>query len=396
LSINFPVKIVKEGLAKIAIPDPSLYTNGKRVEPAWAPVFYNPRAELSRDLSVCFLAVYLKGTDKEVILAEPLSATGVRGIRYVIEVNNIKKVFLNDIDKKAFKLIQYNVKLNKIEDKVEVGNEDASLFLLRKKFEGEIFDVIDLDPYGSSVPFLDAALKALKRRGVLGLTFTDTAVAQGVYPHKALKKYFVFAFRTPFSKELALRIFLGYVAREAAKYDLIIRPLFGFHAEYYVRFFVQIDKSGREAHRELLEKLGYIIYDKKTGLRKVLSISNILASGLEKGEVKLGPLWLESFAEQEIVEKMIKEVEKRKFRLFKKEIKILKLIRDEIKISLPFYYTVTEFAQRFKVKEPSPLRVVQKLVGEGFSASLTHFDSKGFKTTAPMEVMYNLFLGGST
>ena len=93
---------------------------------------------------------------------------------------------------------------------------------------------------------------------------------------------------------------------------------------------------------------------------------------------------------------MIKEVEKRKFRLFKKEIKILKLIRDEIKISLPFYYTVTEFAQRFKVKEPSPLRVVQKLVGEGFSASLTHFDSKGFKTTAPMEVMYNLFLGGST
>jgi tRNA (guanine26-N2/guanine27-N2)-dimethyltransferase len=41
------------------------------------------------------------------------------------------------------------------------------------------FDIIDLDPYGSVVPFLDAAITAVKEGGLLCITCTDTRVLCG-------------------------------------------------------------------------------------------------------------------------------------------------------------------------------------------------------------------------
>ena len=41
------------------------------------------------------------------------------------------------------------------------------------------FDIIDLDPYGSVVPFLDAAITSVKEGGLLCITCTDTRVLCG-------------------------------------------------------------------------------------------------------------------------------------------------------------------------------------------------------------------------
>ena len=41
------------------------------------------------------------------------------------------------------------------------------------------FDVVDLDPYGSPVPFLDAALQSVRDGGMLMVTCTDLAVLSG-------------------------------------------------------------------------------------------------------------------------------------------------------------------------------------------------------------------------
>lgn len=41
------------------------------------------------------------------------------------------------------------------------------------------FDIIDLDPYGSAVPFLDAAVHSIKEGGMLCITCTDTRVLCG-------------------------------------------------------------------------------------------------------------------------------------------------------------------------------------------------------------------------
>ena len=41
------------------------------------------------------------------------------------------------------------------------------------------FSVIDLDPYGSPTPFLDAAVQSTKEGGLMCITCTDMAVLCG-------------------------------------------------------------------------------------------------------------------------------------------------------------------------------------------------------------------------
>jgi tRNA (guanine26-N2/guanine27-N2)-dimethyltransferase len=47
-------------------------------------------------------------------------------------------------------------------------------------------DVVDLDPYGSASPFIDAAIGSIADGGLLCVTCTDLAVLAGSqYPEKA-------------------------------------------------------------------------------------------------------------------------------------------------------------------------------------------------------------------
>jgi len=51
--------------------------------------------------------------------------------------------------------------------------------------EKDKFDVVDLDPYGTAAPFLDAAVQCVADGGLLCVTCTDGAVLAGTnYPEK--------------------------------------------------------------------------------------------------------------------------------------------------------------------------------------------------------------------
>lgn len=48
-------------------------------------------------------------------------------------------------------------------------------------------DVVDLDPYGTAAPFVDAAIGCIADGGLLAVTCTDLAVLAGSqYPEKRL------------------------------------------------------------------------------------------------------------------------------------------------------------------------------------------------------------------
>lgn len=51
------------------------------------------------------------------------------------------------------------------------------------------FDVIDLDPYGSAMPFLESSLGVLKNGGLLAVNFTDMAVLCGQKHHVCSYRY---------------------------------------------------------------------------------------------------------------------------------------------------------------------------------------------------------------
>ena len=68
----------------------------------------------------------------------------------------------NDILPAASKLMKDNFELNELDPaKYLLSLQDANL-LLRDAAKTGGFDIIDLDPYGSVVPFLDAAVTSVK------------------------------------------------------------------------------------------------------------------------------------------------------------------------------------------------------------------------------------------
>src|SRR3989344_340217 len=142
------------------------------------PIFYNPVMKLNRDMSILVLNS-LNKTDMR--LALPLAASGIRGLRFLLELppSKVKELHLNDYDTDFINNIKKNMKLNKIHSrKVFLHNTDANLFLLNEKG----FDYIDIDPFGTPNPFLDSAVKRISRNGILAITATDTSALCGTYP----------------------------------------------------------------------------------------------------------------------------------------------------------------------------------------------------------------------
>lgn len=185
---NVTLNVIKEGLAEIEFPK--------------GEVFYNPVQQFNRDLSVAvlsafakdYLALKKKQHLKGFSIFEGLSATGLRSIRYALEIPEILQVTANDLDPSAVELIRKNVEKNipKSESsnpKVDITQGDANSVLHRLSEKDFIFDAIDLDPYGSAAPFIDSAVQKISNGGILCVTCTDLAVLCASHAETCFAKY---------------------------------------------------------------------------------------------------------------------------------------------------------------------------------------------------------------
>lgn len=165
-------------------------------------VFYNPVQQFNRDLSVsavtahALLSSSISSKDgssqpQGLKIFEGLSATGLRSIRYAREIPGVASVIANDLDPVAVESIQRNIQINAEDDpqilaKVRTSQGDANTVL--HGFP-ESVDVVDLDPYGSAVPFIDAAVQRVKNGGILCVTCTDLAVLCATHEETCFSKY---------------------------------------------------------------------------------------------------------------------------------------------------------------------------------------------------------------
>lgn len=187
-------------------------------------------------------------------ILDALSASGLRALRYAHEIPFLTKVTANDLLKVATKSIQRNAVHNKLVDKINVSNDDALAHMYQlivdelrrpKPSPNLKYDIIDLDPYGSAAPFLDAAVQAVRDDGgLLCVTCTDSGVwASNGYPEKCFSLYGGVPLKGWYSHEVGLRIVLHSIETAAAKYGLAIEPLLSLSIDFYCRVFVRITKS---------------------------------------------------------------------------------------------------------------------------------------------------------
>ncbi|KAL2443865.1 tRNA (guanine(26)-N(2))-dimethyltransferase [Exophiala dermatitidis] len=189
-------------------------------------------------------------------ILDALSATGLRALRYAKEIPFATNVVANDILPESVRNIELNIQHNQIQDKVHSNLGDARAFMYSKvgnEKRGQSpeyvhrFDVIDLDPYGTAAPFLDAGLQALQDGGMLCVTCTDAGVFASVgYPEKTYALYGGMPIKGPHSHEGGLRLILNAVALSAAKYGLAIEPLLSLYIDYYARLFIRVHRKQQD------------------------------------------------------------------------------------------------------------------------------------------------------
>jgi tRNA (guanine26-N2/guanine27-N2)-dimethyltransferase len=385
LSSKFATETVIEGKVKISVPKLEAFVKAPwEYAPSKAPVFYNPAMELNRDLAVLALQAYQRMVKQELLACEPLAGCGVRGIRLAAEVEGVLKVVMNDISSEAVKLADFNVKLNNLDKKIFIANEDANFLLNRYAAPRRRFDCVDIDPFGSPVPYLDSALRALRNKGLIALTATDMAPLCGVHPKACLRKYGGKPLRTEYCHELSARLLIGCLASLAAKHDIGVNPVFTYSAYNYVRSYSTVSYSAKQADKSL-QNMGYILHCFSCFHREnQKGISSPVRRDCSECGSKLqiaGPLWLGPLWDRQFCINMKNEAEGKNFRL---EATILKLISQVLaEIEAPItYYVVDKVCDKFNLPVPSLSKVMAELSKAGHLAIATHFNKKAIRTDA--------------
>ena len=329
MSKGFPTKTISEGKAKLIVP--KLDTeSGEPIQHlrSEAPVFYNPVMKTNRDTAVLALRAYQKQTDHPITVCEPMTGSGVRGVRLLLETHEIENIVLGDLSPSALRLARENAKLNNLSELVNLRELDANLLLSLHSYPRGRFDYVDIDPYGTPAPFIDQAIAATKNRGIIALTATDMAPLCGVNKRACLRKYGGVPLNGEFCHETALRLMTGAMVRQAAIYEYAATPLFSYYADHYIRAYYRIRKGARRADKQLTQ-MGYIKYC-PTCLHRETSENNMetMCKCGEKMKVG-GPLWLGELSDPMYVDEMIDDLEKLSYLVDSKAESIMNLVKGE-------------------------------------------------------------------
>jgi len=302
-------------------------------------VFYNRDMVFNRDTTI-FLLHNLKLRSA----LDALAATGVRGIRMALE--NGVDVTLNDRDYDSYRIIKENVQLNGLD--LEVLNRDANAVMIERKF-----DYVDIDPFGTPVPFIDMAVRSAR---VLGISATDTATLCG--RHERIERRYLARLTRRRNHELGVRVLLGYVARMAARFDRGIVPILSFWRGHAYRIYVRILRGAGRAKA---------------------SLQNVRIT--EYG----GPLWISDIHDFEFLrEAKVPELPS------KKDIeKYLSFWKNE---RFFLYYEIPELCSELGISQPPIQELIEKLRSAGYEAYRTHFSWQGVRTDASREEIKSTLL----
>jgi tRNA (guanine26-N2/guanine27-N2)-dimethyltransferase len=365
--------LIREGNARLYVPNPQLYKRSDGVyEPAWAPVFYNPLMRLNRHISVAGLYAWSATRGRNsLLIVDALAGTGVRGIRYTLETGVVRTCIINDASKEAYNLARTNTRINNLNTCV-VTRREANALLRALKEARRVIDFVDIDPYGSPSPFIDSAIAAVRRGGLVGLTATDIASLSGVKPSSGKRHYMATVTRNSVGREAAMRVLLGFVARVAAMRDRWIKPVISVSSRHFIRVIVEVLGGAKKASSMLDNCVGYVPL-----------CGDILWSDDCKETSLFGPIWLCDIHDNEVLHlaiRFLRSIDYRDDEDSEEAIAVLEKASREVGLNKVF--NLTSLARAAGVNTPRRDLVIECLRERGFSASATHYPGPFVRTNA--------------
>ena len=330
-------------------------------------VFYNPVMKLNRDMSLLLIKSYF---DKPITFCDPMIASGIREMRFLKTIPEMfESMTVGDISKDALEDAKKNFKNNSIsEDKVTFLHQNAI-----NTIASQFYHFIEVDPFGSPVPFLDIALQRMKHNGILSVTATDTAALCGTYPKKTLRRYGIHVKFLHCYEELGLRNLISYAQKEAAKHDKQLKVVLSYSSDHYYKVFFKV-LDGAQKALEDVKNLKYYTCDPKT--------QRIEFSEFRLSKDYLGPIYTGELCDKRLVEKMIGNLNLLEDK--KKIEKLLTLISEEIDVF--GYFNTHKLQKSFKIGSNLKFsEIMEKLQEKGFEVSKPHNNRLGIKSNCSYE-----------
>ncbi|KAM9315116.1 tRNA (guanine(26)-N(2))-dimethyltransferase isoform 1-T2 [Pholidichthys leucotaenia] len=439
--------VVKEGKAAILFPSAN-------------EVFYNPVQEFNRDLTCAVITEFVRdllaqrgvkvvvpgepermvvslsedkteadvpsdqenGAEQSAVTAavgekcehgvrvlEGLAASGLRSVRFALEVPGLQSVTANDFSTKAAALIARNAQYNGVNHLLQASCRDASMLMYEMRGKKDRYDVIDLDPYGSPASFLDAAVQAVSEGGLLCVTCTDMAVMAGNNGETCYSKYSSVSIKTKYCHEMALRIILHSLDQRAGVYQRYIQPLLSISADFYIRVFVRVFtgpatvKNSASKQALIYNCVGCGSFHLQRMGRRISNGQHMKYSaatgppvGPECGYCGQrhqmgGPIWAEPIHNMEFVQKVLTSVSGNpsRFGTSKRIEGMLSMVTEELE-DVPLYYTVDHLSNIIHCNTPSLLQFRSALLHAGHKVSLSHACKNAIKTDAPPAVIWDI------
>ncbi len=385
----------------------SRYQEGKvTIELLYPEVFLRERGRLARDFGVAAVAALRRASlplttpegvslfqlplSEPLVVAETFAGTGIRSLRYIQEVGGIQEALLNDISTRALDTARHNVHRAGLSSRFRFYHMEANNFHYTLKMEELFPHLLDLDAFGSPVPFLDSAFHAVRDGGFLYITATDLAALCGIDRRSAFNHYAALTVQTEFCHETGARVFVRSVVRAGARRKFRVIPLFTLFDGYALRGFFFTIHGRYDLNPRSEGFLGicphcHTVWDVPFSGKDLCN--RCPQCGMEAWMA--GPLWLWDLHHAGFLSAM--EQEGRALgTLSRRFFRVIRRMQEEVGMP-PFFYSTTTVADRLQLSQPPLEEVLRALNERGYRATRTHFHGTGFKTTAPYAVVEEVF-----
>ncbi len=425
-----PSEIHREGKTLTRVSKNNDLTNKGPLARNYGSVFHNPAMSGSRTRSVLLMAHVIEegllGHSK-IRALDGLSASGLRARRWLNELpENVSSrliVTAADMDKSSLELIK------NLDSEFPSKNGELNVLYgdLRSSVLTQGWHWIDIDPFGSPVSFLDTAIQALARRGVLEVSATDTAALSGSSKNPLMRRYGARVRLDKLKHDSGLRVLIANIARAAARHDRSIKPLLSIWDSHHLRVSVEVKKVMTGANN-IEQSLGWRVYsptkeEVSFSIKYGLLPSDLgedlpircmlpLSYPIERQDPRIsGPLWIGPIGNSLAMKSMSKERalelcgpeyiendpagwDQRQFEDERKKIirSVRNISQEAIVIHGCHLIAVDELPGWFgKGGPPSPGRMVAEIQNLGFSAAISHYAEPSFRTDAPWSIVVNAF-----
>ena len=358
---------VAEGSVRIEVPTE---TDGA-AEAVGDGVFYNPTQRLNRDITVAVLRAYGEREPRASSYLDGMTASGIRAIRAARAGYAVTAV---DTDPAATALAAANARRNDVA--VDVRTADVNTVL-----HAGVFDVTDIDPFGSPIGHLDAAV--VGTRNLLCVTATDTAPLCGAHQAAGIRRYAAVPQNTTYHREMGLRILVGAIVRTAARYDVAAVPILAHATRHYVRVYTELERSASAAD-EAVAALGWVEHCPeclfRTHAHGMVPAGHTRCPHCDSDQLlTAGPLHLERTTDPSFAAAVTAAVDPADATAAEAEQLLGQLAAE---LPRPTHYDQHRLCHRWTRSAPRMDPFLEALATAGFAVSRTHYGGTTFKTDA--------------